>query len=328
VAVDLRVLVYNTYLLHVLGLPGGIEVAAKPGWRARAGEIGEAVAGQYEVVALTEVFDRVERKAILAGWGSGNVHHEVGPTSGRLPVLGKSSGLLTVVDGPTVVRSDRHRFAERGSRWRDADAYANKGVLLVEIDVGLAANLEVYSTHLIYGNDFWKRPGGPHGANAVVRQAQVDEVLDVVAATHRPPNVALVVGDFNVPASDPHEDPSDRDYRRMRSSFDRAGFEDVWARHGDGPGYTHFYDAPPGGICRPDPSAPDFCAEPAEPPPGGLATRIDYAWLQRPTADHRLAVAVSRLRRRSFPRRAGVEAFDVQPFLSDHLGLHLELRLS
>lgn len=322
-----RLLWYNAFLLH-LELPwrgGPVRLEAGSAWLARAVELGRALAGRYDVAALSEVFDEPELRAVLTGWSGRPAAHAVGPVRRRIPVVGKSSGLVTVADGLSVVRRAARRFAAKGVPWRDADAFASKGALLVEVDVGAAGNLEVYSTHLIAGNDFLKRPGGPFSANAAVRHRQVEELVAFIEEVHLPGNVALVVGDFNVPAHDPHEGVPDRDYERLRSVLEHHGFADVWAEHGRGAGFTHCLGAPPGAVCRPDPDEPQYCAEPAEPPVGARAARIDYAWLQRPEQAHLVAASVVGVRRRSFPRLPEADGYDLAPFLSDHLALHLEL---
>jgi len=126
-----RLLSYNTFLLHVeLGRPEGrLQIHAKPAYRARATEIGRTLAGRYDVVALCEVSDEAEQRAVLAGWDARPATHAVGPGRTRVPVVGKASGLLTVVDGLRLVRRAARAFAGRGQRRRDADAFANKGVL-------------------------------------------------------------------------------------------------------------------------------------------------------------------------------------------------------
>src|SRR5690606_823428 len=116
-----------------------------------------------------------------------------------------SSGLFTLVDGHRIARRATHRFRTRGSYLHDADALANKGVLLVEIDLGDAGgNLELYSTHLCWGTGLL--PGGnaqdPRRRHRV-RMAQLDELTRFVKRTHRPGNVIAVVGDMNVPAVRP-----------------------------------------------------------------------------------------------------------------------------
>jgi endonuclease/exonuclease/phosphatase family metal-dependent hydrolase len=305
---ELRLLAYNTFLLHIR-LPTrnhGRNVMAAPAYEDRARETGETLAGDYDVVALMEVFDEQEQASVLDGWAARRVDHALGPGPS---VLRKSSGLLTVVDGPTVTRTAVHRFAQRGSPLYDAEVLANKGVLLVEIDAGGPANLELYSTHLVAGNDFRRRAGAPHSPNPY-RLRQVEELLAFVEREHHPSNVALVVGDLNVDASAP-AGPAADEHRAMRAAFRSRGFDDVWENHGGG--------------------GPDFTYREAGAASSGAdvhAKRIDYAWLQRPNADHEIAVSPTSIRRRSMPRAAGAPHRDAMPFLSDHLALDLDLALS
>ena len=304
------------------------ELVARPACEARADELGRALAGRYDIVALAEVWDEDAKRAVRAGWAGRPVTTTVGARPSLLPPAMKGSGLMTVVDGHPVVRSAVHTFRQRGAYGRDADAGANKGVLLTEVDVGAAGNLEVYSTHLIAGNDFFrKRPGGPAGANADIRQQQVEELVAFVEATHRPGNVALVVGDLNTPASDPAEDDPVAQYQALAGVMDAAGFDDLWLTHGSGPGFTSWRGrsaASAGPTRRPPTSVP---SPPSRPPTIG-STRIDHAWLQRPAGAHRADVAVEAFRRRSFPRVPGTDGYEALPFLSDHLALHLELTVT
>lgn len=322
----IRLLFLNAYLLWVLRLPGGIQLGGKPGLAARAREIGAMLARDYDIAALCEVFNRAELDAILSGWSS-PPDHVLGPGKHRLPVFGKPSGLVTLADGLRIMRTDRYAFRTRGSRLRDTDALSDKGVLLAEIDVGAGdGRLEVYSTHLIMGNDLWRRPGTLHRANSRVRFEQVDELLDFVERTHDPANVALVVGDFNIPAHDPLEpEHPTSDYVRLRTRFDADGFDDLWRLHGEGPGYTYGLDHVGDRLCRDDPERPGFCVEPVDEIDHHKPLRIDYAFLQRPRPRHEVRVTVQSFRRRSFPRPAGAEHHEQLGFLSDHLGLHLDL---
>jgi hypothetical protein len=107
-----------------------------------------------------------------------------------------------------------------------------------------------------------------------------------------------------------------------------AGFEDLWVVHGAGPGFTCDARALPAAIAVPDPDAPDLCRDDVEPPAVAAdGKRIDFAWLRRPTPDDGIAVGVRAMRRACFPREPGVAGYDELPYLSDHLGLHLELEL-
>lgn len=341
----LRLLFWNTFLLRVgaLRTPFGTPALhAKPAVAARADEIGVTLAGEgHDVVALCEVFDDDERARVLAGWtGRPGPSAAVGPAiPGRgLRLIGKSSGLFTLSHLP-VVRTDRHRFVEVGDPWRDADAHAAKGVLLVEVAPALGdppadgGNVEIYSTHLAYGGDFL--PRGADGPRAVteLRLAQVAELIDFVGATHRRGNLALVCGDFNIPARDPaHPDEPTMPYQRMAELFDAAGFDDLWASQGGGYGYTCDLYKRGRTICPFDPADPDGCLETAELADAfgsdAVGERIDYWFASRPTDDVPLEVATAQVHRRAFPRVPGTPGYDELPFLSDHVALELTLDLS
>jgi endonuclease/exonuclease/phosphatase family metal-dependent hydrolase len=321
----LSLLAYNTFLMHVrLPTRGfGHDVTAAPAYRERAREIGMTVAGHYDVVALMEVFDENEQAAVLDGWAARRADHVLGPGPS---VLRKSSGLMTVVDGPTLIRAARHRFTQRGSFLYDAEVLANKGVLLAELDVGGPANLELYSTHMVAGNDFRCRTGGAHPPNPF-RLRQVEELLEFVSRVHRPQNVALVVGDFNVDAT-AESGPAADEHQAVRAALLGDDFDDVWEAHGSGAGYTVCEVGTASQICLPDRDDARYCAEPVVGDLGVRPKRIDHAWLQRPNADHKIGVAVTAIRRRSFPRADGAPGHELMPFLSDHLALDLELALS
>ena len=342
--VELRCCFYNAFLLRAarLPLPGRPRyLHSAPAVDARARELGDRLAGRYDVAALCEVFDQSEQRALVSGWhGRGGRHGRPRTAAGpptflrRVPLV-KTSGLFTVVDGPAVVRTATHLYRTRGHRFVDADAWAHKGALLVEVDVGLAANLEVYSTHLIWGGDLLV-PRERHHRSAVAdfRQAQAHELLDFVRRTHRPGNATLVVGDFNIDAL--HPSPA---YTDLTGAMGDAGFDDLWLTHGIGPGWTCDLRKAPEVIAEADPDDPDRCLDRAvgegtvaddAPPEHGNepGKRIDFAWLRRPTGEDGVAVEVRAVRRLAFPRDPGVSGYDELPFLSDHLGLHVELSVS
>lgn len=334
---DLRLLFYNAFLLRAgrIPLPGRKRYFhAVPAVEARADELGPRLSGRYDIAALCEVFDPSEQRAIMAGWyqrdravgGRPRPRTASGPPERRrrFPLV-KSSGLFTVVDGPRVVRTATHQYRFRGHRFLDADAWAHKGALLVEVDVGAATNLEVYSTHLIWGGDLVLRRQRDHrSAVADFRQAQSHELLDFVRRTHTPGNATLLVGDFNVDAL--HPSPA---YADLTAAMRDAGFDDLWLDHGTGVGHTCDARLLRDAIAVPDPEAPDLCRDDLEPPPeAGAGKRIDFAWLRHPTGGNRGQVEVQDIRRACFPREPGVDGYDELPFLSDHLGLHLALTLT
>lgn len=331
-AVELRLLFYNTFLLRAgrVPLPGRPRyVHAAPAVDARAHELGPRLAGRYDVAAFSEVFDLGERRALVTGWRRAlpqRRHHRlrtaVGPPMLRRAPLLKTSGLFTVVDGPALARTATHLYRSRGHRFLDSDAWSHKGALLTQVDVGLGADLEVYSTHLIAGGDLLLPRERTHrSAVADFRQAQAHELLDFVRRTHRPGNATLLVGDFNIDALDPS--PA---YADLAAAMHDAGFDDVWIDHGIGPGPTCDLRTLAPGRRAPDPAAPDLCldGELAGEPAGG---RIDHAWLRRPRPEDGVAVEVRAVRRAAFPREPDTEGHDALGFLSDHLGLHLELTL-
>lgn len=331
--VPLRLLFLNAFLLRPLSLglgPLRWEPGAAPAVADRADELGRTVAGAYDVIALAEAFTAAERDRVRAGWPAGaRPAVAVGPEGGWGRSGGRtttSSGLATLVDGPEVVRVERHRYRAVGHRLADADPWAAKGVLLVEVDVGLPGGLEVYSTHLCAGGGLLPVGGDRVAGTDAVRRAQAEELVAFVEAHHRPGNVALVVGDVNVPAGGGPD-------TELASVLGRMGLEDLWPRLGRGPGVTCGLERVGAELGRPDPVDPRFAdddigvgsvgGEGVDPP-----ERIDRAFLQRPRPEHGLVVEAALLRRRPFPRRADAPDRHRLPFLSDHMGLHLELTLA
>jgi len=331
--VEVRVLFYNTFLLRALRLPGGRWLHQKPEVPARVREIGAALQDAYDVAALAEVFVPEDREVLVAAAGTGApsaLAVAIGPDA-HPPAALTSSGLVTLSRRP-LVRQATHELRERGRRRSDSDAWAAKGVLLAEVDLGQPGNLEVYSTHLFYGGDLW-RSAARHRSPALhrIRQAQVEELLAFVDATHRPGNVALVVGDLNIDAEGNGPDGQDPERglaaaEDLREAMDVAGFDDVWSVAGNGPGWTCDLLVAPAERFPADPDDPELCLEPAPPAqPGDHLVRIDHAYLQRPTPSHAVEVAVRKVRRRTFPRPVDAPGRVAMPTMSDHLGLHLDL---
>ena len=350
-AAPLRLLAQNTFLVHpvVLPLPGRrVELGAGPAPLARARELADAVRHDYDVVALSEVFARRERDLLVEAWAP-SVRPPIRPPGVRRPrgtdlqerpwaALGplarpgrlQSSGLLTLVDGPAIVRVVSEAYRRAGSRLRDADALCSKGVLLTELDLGLGVNLELISTHLLWGGGLVPLPAGAgdeRRRRAGLRRAQVTQLLELAEREHRAGNAQMIVGDLNVDHADADE------HGELVRSLDAAGFDDLWGHHGVGEGPT--CDA----WLRTDldPADPDdgrFATEPWVPAPGatGDAMRLDRALLRRPGPTDRsgtwLEVTVRALRRRRLPRPPGAPARDRMSVVSDHLGLHLELDLA
>ncbi|HEV3266512.1 MAG TPA: endonuclease/exonuclease/phosphatase family protein [Acidimicrobiales bacterium] len=332
----LRLVAWNTFLLRPRLIPGRMPLPAvgemaAPAVADRAVAIGRALAGAYEVSALTEVFDPIERRSVLGGWDDRpGVTAVAGPERSfppRGPAAFASSGLFTVADGVPLTRTDRLRYQARGDRPHDADAWSNKGVLLVEVDpLGGAGKLEIYSTHLLYGTGLLpgRRAADPERRHRV-RMQQVDELVAFVERAHRPENLIVVVGDFNVPAHDAAQGlRPERWHLDLTSRMARLGLVDTWVERGVGPGPT--YGRPEDAFDDEDPDCPGRLVDDPEAPgavPG--RQRIDYIWVQSPAPEHRLEVAFGQPRRRAFPRPADAPDHARLPRLSDHLAVELEL---
>lgn len=341
----LRLLFWNVYLLQPRLIPNGpplpaIRELSAPVVGARAGEIATTLPGQYDLVALAEAFDPQERRHVLDGWAPrSDITAVAGPERSfppRGPIAFASSGLFTVVDGHRVVRTDQHRFEARGERLWDADAWSNKGVLLVEVDPrpqgdtaaapAGSGHVELYSTHLFWGAGMLSgSPANDHERRHRVRMAQVDELLGFVERTHRPENVPIVVGDFNVRVHDVEQpEHPNHWYEDLAARMARFDLVDTWAAAGVGPGHTCGAERDP--FDEDDPDAPGRLLDDAAEPEGRPdRERIDYCWVQRPQHTHEVEVSYGRPRRRAFHRESGAARRDRMPRLSDHLALEVTL---
>jgi endonuclease/exonuclease/phosphatase family metal-dependent hydrolase len=322
----LRVAFWNTWLLAPRVWPGGPKMPGLPGWFApdveqRAPLVAEAIAGRFDVAALSEVFDVQERKALGDAWPEAQVVE--GPRT-RFTKL-TSSGLATVVD-PThaELRFVKRHAYRSGGDFRDSDTFASKGALLTTIRLANGTEVDVVSTHLIAGGDLFPIPGHDDQArHHRARMAQVDELLAFVERQHDPANALLVVGDLNVAAHDPDpdlDDPTER-YEDLAGRLGSIGLVDLWATHGVGPGHTCSFDDP-----TQIPPAPDdedaVDDDPAGDPATAAGERIDYLWLAVPDG---LEVAAERPRRWAFPGRPATGG--PAGSLSDHLALSTTLHI-
>jgi hypothetical protein len=342
----LRLLFWNVYLLQPRLIPGGpplpaIRELSAPAVTARAGEIAAELPGQYDVVAFAEAFDPQERRRVLSGWATGPAVAAVAGPERTFPPGGPltfaSSGLFTIIDGHRVVRTDQHRFDARGERPWDADAWSNKGVLLVELDPwgtpgdapdspATAGHVELYSTHLFWGGGMLPGPrADDHERRHMVRMAQTDELLAFVERTHRPENVAVIVGDFNVRVHDvDRPEQPNHWYEDLADRMARFDLVDTWAAAGVGPGHTCGGERDP--FDEDDPDDPGrLLDDPSEPEGRPDRERIDFCWVQRSTPDHSIDVSFERPRRRAFHRTAGAKRRDLLPRMSDHLALEVTL---
>lgn len=231
-----RLLFYNTWLMTGFKRT----IAEAPDIPARAREIGMAIGESgHDIVALSELFEGDERNAILDGIREfrSDVTSELGPEHG----VDKSSGLCTITAGRPITRMDRIEYSNEGVRDRDADAWANKGVLLTEVDLG-PGRVDLYSTHLLSGGGIEEAriatgvatAGAseliPDDSHREIRDDQLAQAVRFIQRTHAPENVVIFGGDFNV-----HADNSE--YANL---IDRVGEFEMAAVPTDD-GYVNLY---------------------------------------------------------------------------------------
>jgi endonuclease/exonuclease/phosphatase family metal-dependent hydrolase len=351
-SIAIRFLSYNTYLLEALDIKmpdpfGDIRLGGKPEIDNRANEIGQKIATEkYDFVSLYEVMQEREKSAILAALSvipKGNVY------------AGELTSLFTISQSLNISRHAKKNFSHEGKVYHieplgidvslDSDFYSHKGVLLTEIDTGLRTIdnqpvfIEVYSTHLMFGGGLPKAVEtlantltpfsdhlGPSNAQERfgIQMQQVDELIEFYRQNHRPQNVAILCGDFNIDGSDTQK------FAVLKSRMSAIGMVDTWlegplrnsgsgqtARNDDGeaPNEANFSK-----VCFPssNPNAADYCDETqVVQSPSEFVGRFDYIFIEVPTVDHLCNVDFSRVRRRQFRRTPTPN----QQFLSDHLGL-------
>jgi hypothetical protein len=350
-------------LLDLFDIRLPLHTEEKPIIEERAEEIGKAVAQGYDLISLLEVWDEASVRRITSAWPVPPPHH-TGPVRTPGSYKNQDSGLLVISptlplaeQGPShIYQTDgvtRHLVGEcELGPLVDSDRWANKAVMLTYVDVGLGT-LELYSTHLYSGGGMPPELGlgmpGPTPEEKInVRNAQVDEIVEFYRLHHNPANVALLAGDFNIPGRDSAQ------YGQLVDRLAAIGLDDLWMvpvygnsacegitnRHGekgrdepDDATVFHTFDA----TCQrrtPDPyrpvtNVPDdyYCNDRAgsNPDHGSDDDRIDYIFVERPSASHTFNLDVSRVRRRPFKRLA--ETAD-EPYLSDHIGLEVDLLVS
>jgi hypothetical protein len=359
--VTIKFLWYNTFLLPGFDIPAGtfvgavvgfvggailgrifdglgittITIGEKPALELRALEIGTALRQDgYDLAALCEAFNTRERELILEAWPAAEKPFVAeGPDNSGKAIVA-SSGLFTIGSESRISHLyQRHTFTERGNRYRDADAWANKGVLLTEVDLGFGqARLEVYSTHLFAGGGIPNLPDVDElgldqelseEERLRIKLAQVDELVEVVRRYHRPNNVALIVGDFNTDADNPDA------YGSLIDKMHSLDMEDIWAMRNGTVGYTSS-DPSELGPSRFSVLDADgrYCNDfdtPQDSAGGRVGGRIDYVFVERQKPEHGFLLDVTRPRRRLFPRLQGAPDFDKIQFMSDHVGLEVTL---
>jgi hypothetical protein len=344
--VRIRLLFYNTYLLPgfqvaygaaagaiaagplgaLIGLGTDLlgwtrkRIGEKPAREKRATEIGIALQQLgYDLIALCEVFEHDDRVRILKGLAKPvqpwNLAVGPGKSASR---PGASSGLFTISPAFVLQGTRTHTYRVRGSRARDADWWAAKGVLRTVVPLGSGLGMiELYSTHLFAGGGLAGDP--PEREKARVQERQLDELMAFYRRTHEPPNIAVVLGDFNIPAHEP-----DR-YRGLVDRLRQEGLEDIWASRNGTWGETSELDGEENGhygelICPLD--GDQRCID--EPARDRRSARIDYVFVQRPTAEHGAVLELTRPRRVPFKRPA---RSDGMTYMSDHIGIETTLSI-
>lgn len=330
-------LFYNTYLMPgmEIEIPGATvkSIGESPHLNTRANEIGMKLQNESQnsgmIAALCEVWNEDDAGRILQPWQQDSRLSSVqGFGDGGWDDLQQTgSGLLNISVDYTIKFAQRYVFEERGSITEDADYFSNKGVLLTEIDVGFDdSRLEVYSTHLFNGG-FEKTP--PDSERIDTQLKQVDELVTFVQKTHQPQNVALIAGDFNIPAA------SDG-YNWLMQRMLKINMTDVWIGRNDTKGFTSsFLGKNSEGrlkarkfICVPEQSMKEYCDDEESDKSKFHTDRIDYIFIQKPQPEHGINVDFTRPRRRPFLREESAEGFDEIESMSDHLGLETTLVIS
>lgn len=326
-----KLLVYNTWLMDGFGPFGEAPMIAE-----RVEEIGERIAQDgYDIVGLCEAFDDEEQDTITEKI---KAEHDSWQWRAGQDNDIKSDGLYTATMGPgrRIVDTTREEFDEQGVF---PDKHASKGILHTEIDLaprsGERMRIDFYVSHTQadYEGEY----------NESYRSRQLDQLAEFVDRTRDSRNVAIVGGDLNVPYRTV-------EYADLLERFDRTGgdgdlgLEDVWLTRGGVAGSTHDIDDY-WVVCTfdeehsPDDPGYNYCDDYAEHEgdhPGASTDdvpgyRLDYVFVEKPTDAHSFDLDVARMRRRPFWRPGYDETTfahddgDVPHFLSDHLGLELEL---
>jgi hypothetical protein len=317
-----------------------IHIKGKPARDLRTGYAG-MVAASYDACCLSEVYlDETRARIIdtLRNHFGQTANSATGP-DGSGSWVGLGSGLFFISKPHTIVKEERHVFAERGSRLRDADAWSNKGLLLSVVDLGFG-KVEFFQTHFFYGGGFDWTSGPSEGDRWKVWRSTLKELAAFVQRHHDPRNVAIVTGDFNINGA------NIRHYAAMRQTMDALNLRDAWA-------WDVFANPPADGYtCRPTDGAEStwkrdfddvcsrksdgtdtlqgqYCDDMVRTRARSSATgRFDYVFIERPSPTHTIVVEIGRPRRRPFEmtNQPVLPAhFESERFVSDHIGLGVPL---
>jgi endonuclease/exonuclease/phosphatase family metal-dependent hydrolase len=318
---------FNTYLM-----PGFLGIARSPALSERAVEVGRMLHSEGTqrnglIAALCEVWRPDEADQLLSPWGGARLTDSAqGEGHGGVlqPHQRLGAGLLTVTVASDsqnfrISRTAKTTFNNRGTV-DDPDWWSNKGVLMTEIDVpGVNGNIEIFSTHLYNGG---VNTPPPNHIRLPVQLAQVTELVEFYRVNHKPENIALVVGDFNIPAASPG-------YGQLKTRMARIAMEDVWPMRNGTDGNTNRFDTQPQtcllpnglGACQQSPAGV-YCDDYRS---RSDTQRIDYIFLEDPSPNHQIKVDFTRPRRRPFCRAPNAPEWGELASISDHLGIEMTL---
>lgn len=327
------------WVLVIAGVPEELTLAEKPALKARAREIGEVLRiDGYDLVALCETWNADTREELLNHWQLpvATSHLARGRPEGDA-FLG--DGLLVGSRSGEVVDVKRRAFDTRGidrfpgrllDMVADDELWAQKGILLVRIDTGVG-EVDLYVTHLYFGTGlagsdvakFFPHVTPPtNSEREAVRTRQLEQLGQFITETHRPENVAMVCGDFNIDASGKHPDYAG--LAALQQLMNQHNLEDRWIEpHGKLEGATGGkFDKICGALQTGDPRYCDDTASSSDTTDG---YRIDLILVEKVKPQHSFMLDVTRIRRRPFPR---AQVTENQAYMSDHLGLDCTLLAS
>ena len=336
------------FMLNLVGIPDDITIERKPALFSRSIEIGDILKADplekdaYDIGALCEVWTKDVRDSLLDHWGISNdsKHLALGKTESNVYVgdgllFGSKDGRIVEKQHQTYKTRGVHRNFKALDMLADDELFAQKGALLIRINMGVGI-IDLYLTHLYFGTGlladapWWvvvkNIPGTERPTNEereAVRSAQLAELSKFIQKTHRPENIAMLCGDFNIDGN--KHDAKYAGFTAVQKLMTDHNLVNAWLSPLPQPGDTDPGDT--GGnfktICDKLQAGDNrFCEDPSD-MNGGY--RIDYILVERPQAQHSFMLDVTRVRRRPFARK---QATDDQAFMSDHLGLDCRLLAS
>jgi endonuclease/exonuclease/phosphatase family metal-dependent hydrolase len=311
----------------------------------RARELGAALRsmqaerGRPLVAALCECWDGIENTVLTAAGPGGappNILHGPGPDEDWRGAAGLfGSGLAAVAFDAWISKDGEHTYQSRGTPNSDIDFYAAKGAMLIRVTLPLG-HLQVYLTHLHSGGDipadagaqFAKLVGAVRTPSVAemenVRREQIGELAEFVRTTSQPGCPTLIVGDFN---TDPRPYLAGTWLEPWRDAwFQARQAETVTIADTHQKLSTIAHCAAVDGSFSADACGPLSAA--VEPPPPAPGSRhIDFVLLSRTSPSDAFIVDVVTVERLPW-RRAPSTGSSAMPYLSDHVGLRLRLRIS